>query len=89
MSWEDADGLERGGACNECGEPVEEEWHAYCQSCFREQQGWTRPNRDALRWQHEDRQQVTLAGVVARLAELEVKVGRLEKERAASRPEAR
>jgi hypothetical protein len=39
------DGLERGGDCNDCGEPVEQEHHAYCASCFREQMGWTAPAR--------------------------------------------
>jgi hypothetical protein len=70
------------GSCQECGAETEEEWHAYCADCYAEQNGWRRPDRAALRWQHEDRQQVTLADVVARLAELEVKVSRLERERA-------
>ena len=48
MSWEDYDGLERGGACNECGEPVEEDWHAYCASCYAERQGCApTPKRNA------------------------------------------
>ncbi len=38
MSWTDRDGVERGGACNECGEQVEEEHHAYCADCYAEQQ---------------------------------------------------
>jgi hypothetical protein len=69
------------GSCQECGADTDEEWHAYCRDCFAEQNGWSRPSREALRWQHEDRQKVTLTDVVARLAELEVKVSRLEKER--------
>jgi hypothetical protein len=83
MSWEDADGLERGGACNECGEQVEEEYYAYCRSCYRDQMGWSRPDRDALREQHAERQRAILAGVVARLDRLEATVRRLERERAA------
>lgn len=71
------------GSCQECGADTEEEWHAHCADCYAEQNGWRRPDRAALRWQHEDRQQATLADVVARLAELEVKVSRLERERAA------
>ena len=40
MSWEDRDGVGRGGDCAECGEPVEQAHHALCMACFREQQGW-------------------------------------------------
>jgi hypothetical protein len=47
VSWESDDGLERGGACNECGEPVEQEHHAFCPSCFRAQMGWTRESADS------------------------------------------
>lgn len=78
MSWIDSDGLERGGDCNECGEPVVEEWHAYCRDCYADQQGWTRPDRDALREQHEDRAQISITRVVERLDELERRLGRLE-----------
>jgi hypothetical protein len=69
------------GECQQCGEDTDQSWHELCMGCWREQNGWSRPDRDALRWQHEDCQKVTLADVVARLAELEVKVSRLEKER--------
>ena len=69
------------GSCQECGAETDEEWHAYCADCFAGQNGWRRPDRAALRWQHEDRQQVALADVVARLAELEVKVSRLQADR--------
>jgi hypothetical protein len=70
------------GSCQECGEATEEEWHVYCSGCYAEQQGWRRPDRDALRWQHEDREQVALTEIVARLEKLEVMVRRLERERA-------
>ena len=56
--------------------------------CWREQNGWRRPDREALRWQHEDRQQVTIADVVARLDRLEVTVRRLQADREASGSEA-
>ncbi len=39
--WIDRDGLEHGGGCNECGQPVEADHHAYCGDCYAEQQGWT------------------------------------------------
>ncbi len=71
------------GSCHECGEPTDEPWHQFCADCYAEQQGWGRPDRDALRWQREDRQRTTIAEIVARLGELEVKVSRLERERAA------
>ena len=41
----DQDDLERGGSCAECGEPVEEDHHAYCPDCFAAEQGWKRPAR--------------------------------------------
>jgi hypothetical protein len=41
MSWVDRDGLERCGACNECGALVDEDWHAFCVDCYAEQQGWS------------------------------------------------
>ena len=47
MSWEDHDGLERGGVCNTCGAEVEQEHHAYCADCYAAAQGWTRPARPA------------------------------------------
>jgi hypothetical protein len=74
VSWTDNDGLERGGDCNECGEPVEEEHHAYCADCYAEQQGWTPPSyRDdpeALRRQHEERTGGQLLRLIERVAEL-------------------
>ena len=81
MSWVDGDGLERGGACNECGEPVEEEHHAYCADCYAEQQGWDRPpapDRDALRRQHEERTELSHLRMLERIAELERRVAALE-----------
>lgn len=46
MSWYDpVDDVERGGECAECGEPVEQEHHAYCSDCYAEQNGWKRPAR--------------------------------------------
>ncbi len=80
MSWEDSDGIERGGGCNECGEPVEEEHHAYCESCYREMNGWSsrreRPDADALRWQHADRERVITSRLVERLDALEIRAAR-------------
>jgi hypothetical protein len=70
------------GSCQECGEGTDEPWHAYCSGCYAEQNGWRRHDREALEWQHEDREKVTLTDVVERLVELEVKVSRLERERA-------
>lgn len=82
MSWIDSDGLERGGACNECGEQVEEEHHAYCSACFAEQQGWDtqphRPDRDALAWQREDRDRLVTVRILERLDALEARLDRLE-----------
>jgi hypothetical protein len=78
MSYED--GLERGGACNECGEPVEEEWHAYCSSCFAEQQGW-RPRRG-----DEERPaslRLELERLRAAVEQLRARLARLERGRAA------
>ena len=66
------------GSCHECGEPTDEPWHQLCSDCYAEAQGWKRPDRDALRWQHEDRQQVALAQLVARLEQLEFRIERLE-----------
>ena len=75
MSWDDDDELERGGACNECGAPVEEEHHAYCRACFAEQNGWNvrpdPPDRDALAWQRQDREQRVTSLMIARLDDLE------------------
>lgn len=87
MSWIDSDGLERGGACNECGEPVEEEHHAYCAACYALQQGWDenrtdrRTGSDALRWQREDRDRVVTARLLERLDDLERRVEQLERGR--------
>ena len=60
MSWTDSEGLERGGDSDECGQAVEEEHHAYCADCFREQMGWSRSDPTTLQWQHEDRQETTI-----------------------------
>lgn len=83
MSWTDSDGLERGGACNECGEPVEEEHHAYCADCYAEPQGWNRSDRtspDALHWQREDRDRVVTARLLERIDDLERRVEQLERD---------
>ena len=69
------------GFCQECGAETEEEWHAFCSRCYAGQQGWRRPDADALAWQHDDRQRVTIAQLVERLGELEVRIRRLERER--------
>ena len=79
MSWVDSEGLERGGDCNECGEPVEEEHHAYCARCFAEQNGWSPPDRDELRRQAEDRERMTILRIVERLGQLERRVTELER----------
>ena len=76
------------GSCQECGADTDEEWYAYCADCFAEQSGWHRPSRAALRWQHEDRQQLTLADVIARLDQLEVTIRWLQADREASGSEA-
>ena len=70
------------GACIECGSETEEEWHAYCSDCYAQEQGWgtsTRPDTDALQWQHEDRAQVVITRLLARVDELEIRIGRLER----------
>jgi hypothetical protein len=72
MTWEDHDDLERGGACNECGDPVEREHHAYCPSCYREQQGWSGPRPPA--GQPPESFVVALYQVRRQLAELERRV---------------
>ncbi len=71
------------GFCCECGEATDEEWHAYCASCYAEQQGWRRRDAVALAQQHDDRQRVTITQLVERLRELEVRIRRLEGERVA------
>jgi hypothetical protein len=80
VSWEDNDGLERGGACNECGEPVEEAHHAYCADCYVAQPGWNRPRErpdaDALRWQHADRVRTVTSLLIERLDKLELRAAR-------------
>ena len=80
MSWVDGDGLERGGACNDCGAQVEEDHHAYCRDCYAEQQGWTRPapDTDSLRRQHEARAEISHWRLLERIAELERRVEALE-----------
>lgn len=81
MSWEDSDGVERGGSCAECGEPVEEEHHAYCPDCYAEQQGWTRRTADLdTRASIENRQWERL---LERVRDLEHRVAELERKRAA------
>jgi hypothetical protein len=40
VSWIDSEGVERGGACNTCGEQVEAEHHALCRRCYAAEQGW-------------------------------------------------
>ena len=84
MSWTDSDGLERGGACNECGADVEEEHHAFCADCFAEQNGWTarsehRPDPAALRWQRADRERTVTTLLIARIDDLDRRVGELER----------
>jgi len=59
------------GTCQECGEPTEEEWHAYCSDCFAEQHGWRRPNRAALEFQRQDRERTTQLRVLELLTSME------------------
>jgi hypothetical protein len=47
MSWENRDGLERGGDCAACGEPVKEAHHAYCRSCYADLRGWDHGDDEA------------------------------------------
>ena len=76
------------GCCQICGESTEEEWHAFCSSCYAEEQGWGpsrhRPDPDALRQQHEDRAQVVTTRLLERLDEIEIRVARLEHDRRAT-----
>jgi hypothetical protein len=65
------------GCCQECGEATDEEWHAYCSDCFAAQQGWRRPDRDAIETQHETREAVSLLALLERVAELERRVADL------------
>lgn len=69
------------GSCQTCGDPTDEPWHAFCSTCYAEEQGWRPPDRDAVAWQHEDRERVTTADLLERLAELERRVDRLERAR--------
>jgi hypothetical protein len=71
------------GSCQECGEPVDEEWHAFCSDCFAEQNGWRRPDASALERQRDERERVSITQLAARLGELEMRIRRLERERAA------
>jgi predicted ATPase len=43
MSYDD--GWEFGDPCVECGAETSAEHHRYCDDCYAEQQGWTRPAR--------------------------------------------
>jgi hypothetical protein len=81
VSWTDSEGVERGGACNQCGEPVEADHHAFCRDCFAAQQGWadSRTDSDALRWQHEERSRVVTVQLLARIDRLERRVAELER----------
>jgi hypothetical protein len=82
MSWVDSEGLERGGACNECGAQVEEPYHAYCSDCYAAMNGWHRPEhpgRDALEHQHEDRQRVTVSRLVELVSGLDRRLAALER----------
>ena len=74
MSWTDREGLERGGSCNECGEPVEEEWHAYCPRCYAQEQGWDEPD-PAPALTITDRR---FERLLERLHDVEIRVARLE-----------
>jgi hypothetical protein len=86
MSWTDGDGLERGGDCNECGQPVEEEHHAYCMDCWRAQNGWELPDRSALEAQHQEREAAVRLRLLERVADLERQVEELREQ--ALEPEA-
>jgi hypothetical protein len=79
VSWEDRDGLERGGDCAECGEPVEQEHHVLCPDCYREQQGW-RPRREErpAATSRPESFVVAIATLRRELAELRARVERLE-----------
>ena len=81
MSWDDSDFEYSNGAtgsCQSCGEATAEPWHALCADCYREEQGWSRPDADALRHQAEDRERVSTLRIIERLNELELRVARLE-----------
>lgn len=66
------------GSCQECGEPTDEEWHAYCAECYAAREGSRRPDRDALARQHEDREVVSRLRLLERVERLERRVERLE-----------
>jgi hypothetical protein len=72
------------GSCKECGEDTAAPWHAYCGECYAKQQGWRRPDADALAFQHEDRERVTITRLVERMAALETRIARLERKRGAA-----
>jgi hypothetical protein len=70
--WEFSNGAD--GTCQECGADTDEEWHVLCCDCYGKQQGWRRPDppgADALRWQHEDRQRLVTAALLARIDQLD------------------
>lgn len=68
------------GSCVECGAETEQEWHEFCPGCYAEQQGWSRPDREALAEQADRREVESIARLAARLGELEIRVRRLEQE---------
>ena len=47
MSWEEDYEFSNGadGSCQSCGAETDAEWHALCSSCWRKEQGWSRPAR--------------------------------------------
>jgi hypothetical protein len=65
------------GSCQECGDPTEEEHHVFCSDCWAGHNGWRRPSREALAWQHEDREEVSRLRLLDRVGELERRVATL------------
>ena len=51
MGWDDDydDGYANGadGSCRVCGDDTAEEWHLYCESCYRAEMGWDEPTAEA------------------------------------------
>jgi hypothetical protein len=79
VSWDD---LERGGSCNECGEPVEQDHHAYCRDCYAEQQGWKHKERPPAGAANENLV-VAIRDLRRVVAELGQRIDRLEQRNAA------
>ena len=76
MTWDDF--LDRGGPCNECGEPVDEDHHAYCADCFREQMGWKPSSMPAQRTEPHESYIEAIVDLRRRVSELEARLHSLE-----------